>query len=62
MILDEAPMRALSPRFGLAVRLPPNTIQRGVRTSCSANALRNAAQYDWNFICNTLDGLYNTII
>jgi hypothetical protein len=30
MILDEAPMRALSPRFGLAVRLPPNTVQRGV--------------------------------
>ncbi len=30
MILDEAPMRALSQRFGLAARLPPNTVQRGV--------------------------------
>ena len=30
MILDEAPMRALSRRFGLAARLPPNTVQRGV--------------------------------
>jgi hypothetical protein len=24
--------------------------------------LRNPAQYHWNFICNALDGLYNTII
>jgi glycosyltransferase involved in cell wall biosynthesis len=32
------------------------------RTSCSANALRNAAQYDWNFICNTLDSLYNSLL
>jgi hypothetical protein len=30
MILDEASMRALSRRFGLAARLPPNTVQRGV--------------------------------
>jgi peptide chain release factor 3 len=30
MTLDEAPMRALSRRFGLAARLPPNTVQRGV--------------------------------
>lgn len=30
MILDEAPMRTLSRRFGLAARLPPNTVQRGV--------------------------------
>jgi hypothetical protein len=30
MILDEAPMRALSRRFGLAARLARNTVQRGV--------------------------------
>jgi len=28
--------------------------------SCSANALRNAAQYDWGNICTTLDALYRS--
>ena len=27
--------------------------------ACSAKALRNAAQYDWNVICSDLDRLYH---